>query len=344
MDHVINVLAASVEHVNDCPDSDTRYSAILFGRIAGSAEISTRDLTLIQMFMDVAYENNVTEFNKGLAHAKATARAHAMETKPMGTHGGKVPTKEEAARILEEKGMPWQEVVAVSSVLFNGTVPTLGEIERVGYGSDPGQWDSAKEWRKQGKPNLHSFVKNKDASGYKAMVARGATRLAANGEWSSGAAGVMLFVTKLSRMTFDQGMSELFMEYCEEHHETYKGRGLANKSNPLDQAILTETVLAAKAQVHSSDDKLNKVMEAVEAQDSKMDQRIRSRLGELSAVVTRVSQLETKMNHTGSRGGPPSAENPCGYCGAIDHFIRDCPKKKEADARKASASNDKKSE
>ena len=48
-------------------------------------------------------------------------------------------------------------------MLYSGTVPTLAEIEREGYGSDPGQWSSAKEARKAGKSCLNSFFKSRDA-------------------------------------------------------------------------------------------------------------------------------------------------------------------------------------
>ena len=32
-----------------------------------------------------------------------------------------------------------------------------------------------------------------------------------------------------------------------------------------------------------------------------------------------------------AKRGPPSAENPCDFCGSHDHFIRDCPKRQAAD-------------
>ena len=110
----------------------------------------------------------------------------------------------------------------------------MGRLRRKGTGQNPGQWDSAKELRKQGKPNINHFLKTRDAEGYRTMVSKGATRMAAHGDYSTGAAKVMLFVGKLSKMTFDQGMPELFLDYCEEHIETHKGRGLATKENPLD--------------------------------------------------------------------------------------------------------------
>ena len=47
-------------------------------------------------------------------------------------------------------------------------------------GSGP---QSAKEFRKQGKPNLNMFIKAKDAAGYKSMVTKVATRIATNGAW-----------------------------------------------------------------------------------------------------------------------------------------------------------------
>ena len=65
--------------------------------------------------MDVAYEESVTDFNKGLKRNQGDTAA--AEKKEIGTHGGRIPSTTEATRIFEEKGMPWREVVAVSSIL-----------------------------------------------------------------------------------------------------------------------------------------------------------------------------------------------------------------------------------
>ena len=262
----------------------------------------------------------------------------AIEAKS-GSHGGKVPNESEAKKILDEKGMCWQEVVAVSSVLYSGTVPTSVEIAAEGYGSDPGQWQSAKELRKSGKPNLNTFIKSRDAAGYRAMVTKGATRLAATGQHSVGAAMLMLFIQKLSKMTFDQGMPELFLDYCEEHTEMHKGKGLATNSNPIDQNILTETVLAEKSRAKAYDEKMDTMMETIATANAAIDQKVKGRMGEVNALVSKVAALERQLaeNKGGDqrRGGPPSEDNPCSYCGATDHFVRDCPKRKEADAKKA---------
>ena len=236
--------------------------------------------------------------------------------------------------------MPWREVVAVSSVLYNGTVPTLAEIELEGYGSDPGQWQSAKEWRKNGKPSLNTFLKSRDAAGYRAMLTRGATRMAANGAYSTGAAQLMLFVGKLSKMTFDQGMPGLFLDYCEEHTETHKGYGLASAENPLDPDVLTETVLAEKSRAKGSDERVEKMAAQLDELSS-FEQKLKSRFGEISALASKVSSLESKLSTTGGPragvGGPPSSENVCSYCGSPDHFVRDCPKKREVQARRDAA-------
>jgi len=170
-------LAVDVK-TSDCPDEDTRFSAMLFGKLVGASPIGPEDRMMVQMFMEVAYEDNVTSFNKGLSMIKAVARA-AAAVETTGAHGGKVPTDAEAIIIAEEKGMSWQQVVAISSVLFSGTVPTLAEIGQEGYGSDPGQWSSAKEARKAGKPCMNTYLKSGDAEGYRTMITKGATRLAA---------------------------------------------------------------------------------------------------------------------------------------------------------------------
>ena len=329
---VAKALALSVKDVDDCPDDDTRYSAQLFGMIVGAAKIEATDRTMIQIFMEVAYEDNVSDFNKGLQRSKQ--ETHDATRRTIGAHGGKIPTAAEAAAVFEEKGMSWQEVVVVSSVLYNGTVPTLGEIELEGYGSDPGQWASAKEQRKQQKTNIHICLKNKDAAAYRSMISKGATRMANNGLWSTGAAGVMLFVSKLSAMTFDQGMPELFLAYAEEHHEIYKGKGLCSRLNPLDSAILTETVIAIKNQTRTQDAKLDKVLEAVETQSVQLEHKLKSRMGDLSSALSRLSDLERAAKTETQKKGPPSADNRCSYCQSTEHFVRDCPKKAEADAKK----------
>ena len=165
---------------------------------------------MLQMFTEVAYEDHVTAFNKGVSMVKAVARSSAADT--TGPNEGKVPNAAEATAIAEQKGMSWQQVVAISSVLYSGTVPTLAEIERGGYGSDPGQWSSAKEARKAGKSCLNTFLKSRDADGYRTMITKGATRLAGAPHCATAAAHLMLFINKLSKITFDQGMGGIFLE------------------------------------------------------------------------------------------------------------------------------------
>ena len=337
-DGLAKALANNVT-VEDCPDSsDSSYSALLFGKLVGAANISTADRALIKICMEIAYEDNVTFFNKGLAMAKENICAEAPKG---GSHGGRIPNETEAREIAETKGMPWQEVVVVSAVLFSGTVPTLAEIELEGYGSDLGQWQSAKEMRKNGKPNMNTFVKSRDAAGYRSMISKGATRMAAHGSYSTGAAKVMLFVSKLSKMTFEQGMPGLFLDYCEEHCEMHKGQGLASGLNPLDTNVLTETVLAEKNKSRDDDEKLSKQAMQFEAQE----QKYKNRMGEVSAMSAKISSLESQLRDfkladkpTPARSNmPPSADNPCSYCKETDHFIRDCPKKAESDERKRKA-------
>ena len=329
-------LAVDVK-TSDCPDEDTRFSAMLFGKLVGASPIGPEDRMMVQMFMEVAYEDNVTSFNKGLSMVKAVARAAAV-VETTGAHGGKVPTDAEAILIAEEKGMSWQQVVAISSVLFSGTVPTLAEIGQEGYGSDPGQWSSAKEARKAGKPCMNTYLKSGDAEGYRTMITKGATRLAATPHFAPAAAHMMLFITKLSKMTFDQDMGRLFLDYCEEHIEVHKGQGLASAANPLDTNVLTETVLAEKNKTRNNDTKMEKVVEQMD-QLTKMENSVKSRMGEMSALSAKVAHLERELSKSGGSANPnaPSSTNACSYCKSPDHFIRDCPKKKEADAKKALA-------
>lgn len=190
--------------------------------------------------------------------------------------------------------------------------------------------------RKQGRLNLLNYIKSRDAEGYRSMITKGATRMAATPRLATAAAHLMLFINKLSKMTFDQGMPGLFLDYCEEHFEQYKGEGLASAANPLDQAILTETVLAEKNKSRDTDQKMDKVIEALEAQNVTLTNSVKSSRGEVSALASKLAQLEKEIGNKKS-GKPPSEDNPCQFCGSPDHFIRDCPKKKESDARKKAA-------
>ena len=295
-------LAVDVK-TSDCPDEDTRFSAMLFGKLVGASPIGPEDRMMVQMFMEVAYEDNVTSFNKGLSMIKAVARAAAV-VETTGAHGGKVPTDAEAIIIAEEKGMSWQQVVAISSVLFSGTVPTLAEIGQEGYGSDPGQWSSAKEARKAGKPCMNTYLKSGDAEGYRTMITKGATRLAATPHFAPAAAHMMLFITKLSKMTFDQDMGRLFLDYCEEHIEVHKGRGLASAANPLDADVLTETVLAEKTRARDTDEKLERVVEQLAEQNMSFDHKFKSKFGDMASKIAHLEREVEKKQAAAARTTP----------------------------------------
>ena len=333
VDGLAKALAVNVKAVN-CPDEDNRYSALLFGRLLAESEISAKDHLLVQMFMEIAYEEHVNAFNKGIAMVKAVAKAEAA-SEVTGAHGGKIPSAAEALQILELKGMSWQNVVACTAVLVTGTVPTLAEVDQEGYGSSPDQWSSAKEARKMGRSSMTTYLKAKDAEGYRNMLLKGAHRMASNPVYGTAAAQLMLFISKLSKMTFDQGMPHLFLTYCEEHVETHKGKGLASASNPLDAGVLTETVLAEKNKSRDTDSKMEKVLEQMEQQNMSLTNSLKSRMGEVNALASKVAQLEKSMsNGTIGGGKPPSNDNSCSYCRSPDHFIRDCPKKAENDERR----------
>jgi hypothetical protein len=113
---------------------------------------------------------------------------------------------------------------------------------------------------------MNHFIKTKDSKGYREMLVKGASRLAAHGAYGSAASNLMLFIQKLTHMTFDQQMPDLFLKYCEEHVEVHKGKGLASDSNPLDMEVLTETVLAEKSR--SSADEMNKIVEMYQQSSS----------------------------------------------------------------------------
>ena len=332
LEDLVDKISEHVTSAVECPRDDSLMSAMLFGRLVAKADLDATELSAIQMYMQVAYEaDDVTAFKSAVKMDKGSAQS--SKTDPgQGSHGGSLPSKKEAAEILAEKGMPWRAVVVVTSCLYTGMVPTLKEIDSEGYGSDPAQWKSTIQRRKAKKWCLAEYLIAEDAKGYKEMVMRGAMRMSTQMEWQQYAASVYLFVNKLSDMTFEQGRGELFLAYCEEHHENYKGKGLASAESPFDHQILTETVLAKQGS-GGGDQKLQAKFEAkMEAQEKQFKDMLRTEQGKLTALQRKMEVLE--RSETQERRGPPGADNPCLYCGATDHFVRQCPKKKADQERK----------
>lgn len=320
-----NLLSVNVEDVEDCPEGDNQYSAMLLGHIVAGAKLEASDRTIMDMFMEIAYADEVTGYKTGLSMKKAVVK----EASSVSSSGGRVPTKGEATSIEKEKGMPWQCGLAISSILVTGVVPTVGELEREGWNSDPAKWQSAKEMRKQKRRFFNDYLDRGDAAGYRSMLLKGADRLAAS-RWKEGTSDLMLFVTKLSKMTFDQQMPELFLSYCEEHIEQYPGLGLCKKGEPLDAFILQEYVISVKAP-SDSESKLAEMTKKFEAAET----RFASKLAEqANHFKQKYENLESQMRRN---RGPPGPDNPCTYCKATDHFIADCPKKKLDMEKKAAA-------
>ena len=123
-----NLLSVKVEDVEDCPEGDNQYSAMLLGHIVAGAKLEASDRTIMDMFMEIAYADEVTGYKTGLSMKKAVVK----EASSVSSSGGRVPTKGEATSIEKEKGMPWQCGLAISSILVTGVVPTVGELEREG--------------------------------------------------------------------------------------------------------------------------------------------------------------------------------------------------------------------
>ena len=325
LDGMAKLLATYVDGAGKCPDGgeNERQSAMRFGIIVGSAkDLTPMDFMSIKMLMELVYEDVVPSFKMGLSLAKELLQREENATKS--SAGVNIPTTAEALSIQLTKGMPWHGVVALSWVMYNGTVPSKKQIEAEGYGSDPAQSPASKEHRKNGKPNVHHFVKNKDAVGYRDMILKGATRLGTSGEHPVASSSMMLFIQKLSHMTFDQQMPDLFLVYCEEHMETHKGMGLFSASEPLDQRILTEVVLAVKNRTSADNTQALALFEQHAAASRRESDGLKAKLAHLERML---AQANLTLSPGPSGNLPPSDTNACGYCKASGHFARDCPVK-----------------
>ena len=99
---VAKSLAVNVEDVDDCPEGDNAFAATQFGKLVGLAKLSQSDRVMCDVFFDVAYSDETTAYKRGLGHAKREASEDVSAES--GLHGGGVPNKSEAEKILEIKG------------------------------------------------------------------------------------------------------------------------------------------------------------------------------------------------------------------------------------------------
>ncbi|MBL6911017.1 MAG: hypothetical protein ISR34_11420 [Pirellulales bacterium] len=343
LEALLEKLAMNVTNEQECPDEDCALSAMQMGTLAASANLNAKESTAIRIYMMIAYNEHVSFYREGLASGKSAAE----ETKTkMGAHGGTLPAHEFSLQIEQEKGMPWQAVVVVTSVMYRGVVPTATEIDKYGYGSDPALWTSTNLDRKAKKKNFNDYLQAMDSIGYRDLLLKGATRMSQNKAWAPYAATLMLFVNKLSSMTFDQNRGDLFLKYCEEHMEAHKGEGLYNAVRPTDPQILEETVLSQKnapkaSETEGLEKKMDKRFEEAQATERSLKDMLRAEQVKSAEMKKKMETMERSIQSGVSGGeppkvlGPPGPNNPCNYCGGIDHFARECPKKKIADEARA---------
>ena len=149
---------------------------------------------------------------------------------------------------------------------------------------------------------------------------------------------MLLFISKLSKMTFKQGMPEIFLTYIEEHLEAYPGQGLCSAKTPLDKYIVDEYVLAEKADTSLMVAKLLAMEKRVEAAESRVNTKLQGSADHTNTTKQRLDNLEERMKKMGEKkNGPPGPDNPCTYCKGTDHFIGTCPKRLEDEEKKKAA-------
>ena len=334
-------LAVNVSSVEECPDEDCALSAMQMGQVVANADLTPKETGAVRTYMMIAYQEHMAFYREGVSTGKIEAEESKTKT---GAHGGSLPSKDLAQKIEQEKGMPWQAVVVVTSVLYRGAVPTATEIDKYGYGSDPSAWPVSVLDRKAKRQNFADFLMKLDAAGYRKMVLKGATRMSQNRMWAPYAATLMLFVNKLSAMTFDQNRGDLFLRYCEEHLEAHKGEGLYSGDRPMDPQILEETVLSQKSLTNDGpmatlEARLEKKFEESAVSERSLRDMVKTEQAKNSTLLRKMEALEKQVEQgkadPAKNRGPPSDENPCSYCGSGQHFVRECPKRAAYEDEKA---------
>jgi type IV secretory pathway VirB10-like protein len=88
-----------------------------------------------------------------------------------------------------------------------------------------------------------------------------------------------------------------------------RASGLASAANPLDTNVLTETVLAEKNKTRDNDTKMEKVVEQMD-QLTKMENTVKSRLGEMNALSAKVAHLERELSKYDANAPSPPPPPP----------------------------------
>ena len=108
------------------------------------------------IFMELARTDHVKQYKIGLELASKEFGADGPGSK------SKAPKPADERRILNETGIPWMSQVALRVVMAMGKVPSVDQIEEMGYDGDPLETAMFKQRVKIKQPWYMDYINSKD--------------------------------------------------------------------------------------------------------------------------------------------------------------------------------------
>ena len=235
-----------------------------------------------------------------------------------------------AKRDQSTTGMSPSQNQAFAASIFAGYVVSEEEVEGVVYGTDIGTTDFARRLKKVDHvtfPKLLAKGEVEEVHDFLINLMRAYSKEGMIVELTT----LSQYVTMTDEMFDSEGKSKI--RYHKAIGAKYPGRGLPLPDG-IDLALVVRILVKGSAGGASSGS--TEKMHAVSAAVAKLvtsaavyKDDIAALKGELRALKSKVTALESGAGTRlpGKGKGDDAAQKPCGYCGEIGHYARQCPKK-----------------